>query len=104
MSIPIPTLRIGPHKGKRFDQVPPAYLRGLLKMRGLWTETRTQIEFYLKSKSEEVSKPRVAKKDRLEYRPQYFKKTITPPARTEDQKEKFRKASRQLKERMGWGV
>lgn len=92
MSVPIPTLRIGEHRGKKFNQVHPDYLRGLLRFPDLWEETRTQIEFYLKTLEN-------AKKERLDYNPVFYKKT-TPPVRTEAGKERFRELSRQAKEKV----
>lgn len=94
MSTPIPTLRIGKYKGKRLDQVPADYLRGLLNLPGIWKETREQIEFYLKSR------PPLKAKDRLDYKPQYFKPSPPPSKRTEAGKQKFRELSRQVKERL----
>jgi hypothetical protein len=102
MSVPIPTLRIGKYKGRKFNQVHPDYLRSLLKFPDLYEETRTQIEYYLRHIPSVARKADASKKDRLEYNPQYFEKTISPPARTKAQKERFREASRQLKEKMGW--
>jgi hypothetical protein len=103
MTIPIPTLRIGKqHRGKRFDQVPEAYLRGLLKMPGLWQETRDQIEFYLKDKPRVASKAAVPKKDKLEHRPQYFKKDPPPPERSESGRDRFRELAQQAKEKAGY--
>lgn len=100
MTIPVPTLRMGRYKGRRFDQVPEEYLRGLLKMPGLWNTTRTQIEYYLKSKPNTTSKAVATKKDRLDYKPQYFKPSPPTPVRTEEGKKRFRELSRQVKERV----
>jgi hypothetical protein len=102
MIMPIPVLRIGKHKGRRFDQVPDSYLRYLLKMPRLYPETRTQIEYYLKLKSREDSKPQTVKKDSLKHRPQYFKKDPPPPERTESGRSKFRELSQQAKEKAGY--
>jgi len=92
MSNPIPKLLMGKYKGRRFDQVPVDYLRYLLTLSKLYPETRTLIDGYLKQKAP-------VKKEKLDYKPELFKKPVTP-IRTEEGKRRFRELSRQVKERV----
>lgn len=102
MTVPVPTLRIGVHKGKKFNQVHPDYLRGLLKLPGLWAETRAQIEFYLKPVKWKDAKAAQPKQGTLKHNPQYFEKGPPPPERTESGKNRFRQLSQQAKEKAGY--
>ncbi len=100
MTVPVPILRMGKYKGKRFNKVPVDHLRSLLNLPHLWQQTRDQIEAHLRLQSHTTSSPQTTKKDKVEHKPQYFKKPAPPPTRTEEGKARFREQSRLVKERL----
>ncbi len=98
MNVPVPKLRMGKYKGRRYDQVPVDYLKYMLTLPNLWPQTRELIEFYLGSK-QQAQQAQPEKKQKLDYNPPPYKPKPSG-VRTEAGKERFRVLTRQMKEKV----